>query len=67
MEDRLTELEIRSTHQEKTVEELNEIVCRQELALECLERELRQIREQLKMLLPAFIKEQDEEEPPPHY
>ncbi len=67
MEDRLTELEIRFTHQERTIEELNEIVCRQELALESLEREVRQISEQVKMLLPAFLKEQDEEEPPPHY
>lgn len=67
MEDRLTELEIRFTHQERTLEELNDIVCRQELMLERMEREVLQLREQMKVLLPSLSKEQDDEEPPPHY
>jgi len=67
MEDRLTELEIRLTHQERTLEELNETVCRQEIAQERLEREMRLLREQVKLLLPSLIQSQDEEEPPPHY
>jgi len=67
MEDRLTELEIRFTHQERTLEELNETVCRQEISMERLEREVRLLREQVKLLLPSLIQSQDEEEPPPHY
>lgn len=67
MEDRLTELEIRFTHQERTVEELNETVCRQELALERLEREVQLLREQMKVLLPSLIMSGEDEEPPPHY
>jgi len=67
MKDRLTELEIRFTHQERTLEELNEAACRQEIALERLEREVRLLSEQVKLLLPSLIQSQDEEEPPPHY
>lgn len=67
MEDRLTELEIRLTHQERTLDELNEIVCRQEIMLERMGREILQLREQIKILLPSLSMEQDEEEPPPHY
>jgi SlyX protein len=67
MHDRLTELEIRCTHQERTLEELNETVCRQELLMERLEREVSLLRDQMKMLLPSLILSQEEEEPPPHY
>ncbi len=67
MEDRLNELEIRFTHQERTIEELNDIVSRQELLLERMERELLQLREQMKILLPSLSRGEDEEEPPPHY
>ena len=67
MEDRITELEIRITHDQRTVQELNEIVCRQELRIESLERDLEQITEQLKLLLPSLVRNQDEDERPPHY
>lgn len=67
MEQRITDLEIRFTHEERTVQELNDIVCTQEQRLESLEREVKQIMEQLKMLLPSLVREQDEGELPPHY
>jgi uncharacterized coiled-coil protein SlyX len=54
-------------HQERTIQELNEIVCRQELAIERLERDMRQHQEQMKMLVPSFVRSADEEDPPPHY
>ena len=44
MEERITELELRFMHQEMTINELNETVCRQELAIERLERELGRMR-----------------------
>jgi SlyX protein len=47
MEERLTELEIKSMHQEKTIQELNDMVYRQELALERLQLEVQQLRQQL--------------------
>ena len=67
MNERLTDLEIRFMHQERTIQELNEIVCRQELIIERLERDLRQIQEQMKEVLPSLNRSAEEEEPPPHY
>jgi SlyX protein len=67
VEERLIELEIRSTHQERIIEELNEIVCRQEQAIERLERDLSLLREQVQQLQPSMNATIDEEEPPPHY
>ncbi len=67
MHEHITDLEIRFMHQERTIQELNEIVCRQELMLEELGRELRQIREQMQLILPSMNRTAEEEEPPPHY
>jgi SlyX protein len=67
MEERITELELRFMHQEQTINDLNETVCRQELAIERLERELGRIREQFMTMSPSINRTADEEEPPPHY
>ena len=55
MEERITELEMRFMHQEQTISELNEIVCRQELALERLEREMQLAREIQSAFLPQSV------------
>jgi SlyX protein len=67
MSDQTTDLEIRFMHLERTIQELNDIVCRQELAIGQMERELRTLREQVKLILPSFNRPTDEEEQPPHY
>lgn len=67
MEERINELEIRYMQQEHTIQELNEIVCRQELALEQLRRDLTTLKEQLMSLSPSVSRDPDQEEPPPHY
>lgn len=67
MEERITELELRFMHQEQTLHDLNETVCRQELSIERLERELGRIREQFQTMAPSINRTADEEEPPPHY
>jgi SlyX protein len=67
MEERITELELRYMHQEITINELNETVCRQELAIARLERELGRMREQVMTMSPSINRTADEEEPPPHY
>jgi SlyX protein len=67
MEERITELEVRFMHQEQTISDLNETVCRQELAIERLERELGRMREQFLTMSPSINRTADEEEPPPHY
>lgn len=67
MEERIDELELRYMHQEKTLQELNEIVCRQELAIESLKREIALLKEQSLIMNPSVTRDPDQEEPPPHY
>ncbi len=67
MENRLTELEIRSMHQERAIQELFDTVYSQRQAIDRLVREMEQMREQMNMVLPSLVAEPEEEEPPPHY
>ncbi len=67
MELRITDLEIRITHQQKTIDELNDTVYRQELAIVRLEQEMQTIRKQVQLLLPSLMTTGNEEEIPPHY
>ena len=67
MEERIIELELRFMHQEHTIQELNDAVCRQEQVIERLEREMVMLREQLRLLAPSASLDASEEEPPPHY
>lgn len=67
MEERLTDLESRYTHQERIIEELLETVYRQQQTLDRLEREVAELREQLQIVLPSLVELPEDEEPPPHY
>ena len=65
MEEKITDLEIRMTHQEVTLEELTRTVLQQERLLLELQNELKQVREQLRGF--SIIASAAEETPPPHY
>ena len=67
MEERINELEMHYMQQEVTIQELNEIVCRQELILERLQQELATLKEQFLVMSPSVSRDSDQEEPPPHY
>ncbi len=67
MEERLVELETRYMHQEQIISDLSDIVYRQEQAIERLERDFRQLREEMNIALPSLTRSPEEEEPPPHY
>lgn len=67
MEERIDELELRYMHQEKTIGELNEIVCQQGLSIELLKREIALLKEQSLLMNPSVTRDPDQEEPPPHY
>lgn len=67
MEQRINELELRYMQQENIIQELNEIVCRQELVLEGLKRDVTTLKEQFLAMTPSVTRDADQEEPPPHY
>ncbi len=67
MEDRLTELELRSMHQERAIQELFDTVFAQQQTIDRLEREMEQVREQMNLVLPSLARQPEDEEPPPHY
>ena len=67
MQERLAELEVRLTFQDKTIQELNEVVTRQQRQLDRMTRELETLKAQLQILAPLLVASQSEETPPPHY
>lgn len=67
MEERLTELETRAMYQERTIQELNDMVYRQELAIVRLQQEMERLRQQLAVATPSINRTEEEETPPPHY
>lgn len=67
MNERLTELEVRVAFQEKTIQDLNEVVTDQQRRIDRLTRELEAMKSRLSALAPAMVIPQEEEKPPPHY
>ena len=63
MEERVTDLENRYTHQERLVQELLDTVYRQQQELDRLQRDV----EQLRLALSSLVERPEDEEPPPHY
>lgn len=66
MEERIHELELRYMHQEKIIQELNEIVYRQERAIELLRQEIGALKEQSLLTVSPLAGDSDQEKPP-HY
>ncbi len=67
MEERLTDLESRYMRQERTIQELLDLVYRHQQAIDRLGREMEEVREQLQIALPSLVERPEDEEPPPHY
>ena len=67
MESRIVELETRLAFQEHTLQELNDVVTRQQQEIQQLGRELEALRAQIRALAPTLVAERGEETPPPHY
>jgi SlyX protein len=67
MKERITDIEIQLMHHENTIQQLNEVITRQQLAIEELQADLRQMMQHLRRLNPSDIIDPQDEEPPPHY
>ena len=67
MEDKITDLEIRMTHQEAAIEEINLVLLKQHNQIESLISDLTMLRKQLSDMSDNNIADQSQETPPPHY
>ncbi len=66
MIDQITDLEIRLTYQEATINELNDVVVRQQDQIDILIAELLRLKQQLDGGT-EFVGSMADETPPPHY
>jgi SlyX protein len=60
LQERITELEIRFSHQSQLVDELNEVVTDCNLRIDLLQKENRQLRDMVKNLSPEIEESPDE-------
>ncbi len=67
MEKRIIELETKLSYQDHMIQELNDVVTRQQKQIDTLEIELRRVREHLKSSSSSQIARVEEDVPPPHY
>ena len=67
IEDRVTELEIRLTHFEDTLDVLNQTVIEQHRLIDQLQLQISILEKKLKAVASSNIAPESEETPPPHY
>ena len=67
MEDRITELEIRLTHIEDTIDVLNQTVIDQHNLIDQLQLQIEVLEKKLRTVASSNIAHESEETPPPHY
>ncbi|MEK6551480.1 MAG: SlyX family protein [Pseudomonadota bacterium] len=67
MSDRATELETRVAFQDKTIQELNDVVTRQQGEIDRLVRDMEALKVQVRSLSSYPVASRDDETPPPHY
>ena len=66
MQDKMTDLEIRISYLENTIDELNEVVTKQQDQIDLLIREALRVKQQVEQGA-EFVRPMSEETPPPHY
>lgn len=66
-EDRLMDIEIKLSHQEHAVEELNQVICQQQKKIDHLEEICAALIRHVKELSDGAAEQRTANEPPPHY
>jgi SlyX protein len=66
-EDRLTDIEIKLSHQEDAVEKLDQVVCQQQKKIDHLEAICEALIRHVKELSDNAAEQRTTNEPPPHY
>ncbi|MDQ6997453.1 MAG: SlyX family protein [Mariprofundus sp.] len=67
MEERLIELETKISYQDHLINELNDVVVRQQQQIDKLEKQMVRFGDHLKQASGSGLARPDEEVPPPHY
>lgn len=67
VKERITDIEIKLMHHENTIQQLNDVVTRQQCEIDKLQAGFRQLKEQFLKILPSDVRDVRDEEPPPHY
>ena len=67
MQDRLTEIEIKLAHVEQTVNELNDVIVKQQTYIDSLERGMERLKERLQTDGGIEGSGDPQDEKPPHY
>ncbi|GAV19641.1 hypothetical protein MMIC_P0590 [Mariprofundus micogutta] len=67
MEKRLIELETKISYQDHIIDELNDVIIRQQQQIDRLEKAMKRLDEHLKQGSNSGLARPDEEVPPPHY
>jgi SlyX protein len=67
MENRVTELEIRLTHLEDTLEILNRTIIKQHEEIDLLQLQVSNLEKKMKAAQSSPVAHESEETPPPHY
>ena len=67
MENRITELEIRLTHLEDTIEVLNKTIIEQHAEIDMLQLQVSNLEKKIKASQVSQVAHESEETPPPHY
>lgn len=67
LQNRMTELEIRLSHQELALESLTQQSLSQTQTIEVLQKQIEHLKSMVKELTPSPLAPEDAETPPPHY
>lgn len=67
MNDDLLELQTQLSYQDDSVQQLNDVVTRQQGEIDGLRREVEMLKQQLQVLIASQSEASEDEAPPPHY